>query len=74
MEFSITPLVVASSFVILLYLVKGRNPDPESKPNYIVAFSTGLVLTVVAMYFIGNSSEETINNVMREIDLADPDF
>ena len=74
MEFTITPFVVACCLVIVAYLVKGRNEDVSKRPSYFVVFSVGLVLAYGVLYFFGNSTEETINNVMKEIDVGDPDF
>jgi hypothetical protein len=74
MELTFTPLVVACCFVIVAYLVKGRDEDVSKRPSYFVVFSIGLVLACGVQFFFGNSADETINNVMKEIDVGAPDF
>ena len=74
MNVSLVPVLVACCFVLAAYLFKGRDENPENRPNYIVVFSTGFVLAFAASYFFGPAPEETINNLMKEIDMGDPGF
>ncbi len=70
------PFVIASSFVLLIYMFKGNgDPNDSNKvsPPYFVIFCVGLVLAFGGMFFMGNN-DETVNNMMKVIDMGDPNF
>ena len=85
--FFVIPVVVASVLVLVAYLVRANAAnaangttasDGSSKPaaptNYFVIFCVGLLLGIGAAYLFGGGKKESLQNVMREIDLGEPKF
>ena len=76
------PVIVGCCFVFATYIYQGMGDDGENndenksqsyQPNYFVIFCIGLILGIGAVFMFGNK-EESIQTVMKEIDLADPGF
>lgn len=72
----VIPLVVGCCAVLVAYLLqKPVQEDGQKNPtNFFVIFCCGIVMGFVGTYLFGNAQDETINNVMREIDMLGPPF
>ena len=78
MEMLYIPFVAASCLVLVLYLFQGSSDGsdaPTSKqPNYFVVFCLGLILTYAIMYLFRGGTDDSLNNLMKEIDVGEPKF
>jgi hypothetical protein len=72
-----TPFIGACVIVFVYYLMNGK-PDPTDpsaqSPSYFVVFCGGLVFSYMATQFLSTPENESINNVLAEIDLMEPSF
>ncbi len=67
------PFLVAFAITMIVFILRKDEPDMNKRPNYIVLFMICFVVGVIVMFFLGNE-EESLNIVMKEIDVGDPDF
>jgi hypothetical protein len=73
----VIPLVVGCCAVLVAYLLQkpSSNENAQTPPtNYFVIFCCGIILGFVGTYLFGSPPDETINNVLREIDILEPNF
>lgn len=69
----IIPALISSAVVLVVYMMKKNEEDESKKPNYSVLFLTCLALSGGVVYFL-QSPEDTINLVMKEIDVGEVPF
>ena len=69
----ITPVLVSAAVVLATYLMKKDELDSTKKPNYFVLFIVCLCISGGVVY-ISSSGEDSINLVMKEIDIGECPF
>lgn len=71
----------ACAIVVLLYLAKGNESDPNKRPNYAVVFMASAALAFGVVWLFapdaqtgGGGLSGNTAVVMKEIDIGEPDF
>ena len=81
----VVPIVIGCCCVLFAYMLQPKAPsqsgdadsqkkNPQQNQHFFVIFCCGVVLGFIGLYLFGSSSDESINNVMREIHVLEPDF
>ena len=67
------PFLIAVAIATIVFILRKDEPDINKRPNYIALFIICFIVGVAVMFFLGNE-DESLNVVMKEIDIGDPDF
>jgi len=69
----VTPILVSAAVVLATYLMKKDELDSTKKPNYVILFLVCLGISGGIVY-ISSSNDDSINLVMKEIDIGECPF